>query len=255
MLEELNEQHVPVVCIEKSPSGSVMARARALKVPVFERDMRDDDALIHAGVERAKLIIIATNDDLANLEVALDARRLNPKIKTAMRQFDQAIAAKLQQSFDVGYAFSSAAVAAPIVAAKALGLFAAAPEVEAVAPGMRTVEIVVDAGSKHEGKVVAEIERMHSVKIVLARRGDDWWVNEQRLVLFHFTMLRANHGDFRPFVTRPLLEQQPLLKELLGAQCAELREAGHAESSRVAFGPAVWEPLEERWRNRKPASH
>jgi hypothetical protein len=70
----------------------------------------------------------------------------------------------------------------------------------------------------------------------LERRDGDWWVNDQPLLLFHFTMLRANHADFRPFVTRPLLEQQPVLRELLGGYCAELREARHAESSRVPYG-------------------
>lgn len=70
----------------------------------------------------------------------------------------------------------------------------------------------------------------------LERRGGDWWVNDQPLRLFHFTMLRANHADFRPFVTRPLLEQQPVLRELLAEYCSELREAGHAECSRVPYG-------------------
>lgn len=174
VLEYLNAQKVPCVCIEKSPSGSVLARARAMGVAILERDMRDDDALIHAGVERARLIIIATNDDLANLEVALDARRLNPSIKTAMRQFDQAIAQKLQQSFDVGYAFSSAAVAAPIVAAKALGLYASVPMVVDKAPAMQTKELTVDAASKLHGKAIAEIERAHAVKVVLAWHGGAW---------------------------------------------------------------------------------
>ncbi len=86
---------------------------------------------------------------------------------------------------------------------------------------------------RHDGINVAHFN-LHARR--LERRGGDWWVNDQRLLLFHFTMLRANHADFRPFVTRPLLEQQPLLRELLGAYCADLREAGHAESSRVPYG-------------------
>ncbi|NJL18652.1 MAG: hypothetical protein HC938_17335 [Nitrospira sp.] len=43
------------------------------------------------------MIVIATNDDMANLEVALDARRLNPKIRVLMRLYDQQIAAKIAE--------------------------------------------------------------------------------------------------------------------------------------------------------------
>ncbi len=176
VLEHLVEQNVPVVCIEKAPDGNMLSKARELKVPVIARDMRDDDALRSAGVERAKLIIIATNDDLANLEVALDARRMNPTIKTAMRQFEQQIAQKLQSSFDVSYAFSSAAVAAPIVAAKALGLYASGPQVEAKAPQMTTVEVRVADGSPLAGKSIADIEVAHALKVVLAFERGSWQV-------------------------------------------------------------------------------
>lgn len=176
VVEHLVEQNVPVVCIEKAPDGNMLSKARALKVPVIARDMRDDDALRSAGVERAKLIIIATNDDLANLEVALDARRMNPSIKTAMRQFEQQIAQKLQSSFNVSYAFSSAAVAAPIVAAKALGLYATGPQVENIAPQMTTRELRVADGSPLLGQSVSDIERAHALKIVLTFEGGSWQV-------------------------------------------------------------------------------
>ncbi|MCC6811762.1 MAG: NAD-binding protein [Deltaproteobacteria bacterium] len=176
VLEYLVEQKVPVVCIEKDPNGAFLSRARAGKVPVIERDMRDDDALISAGIEKARLVIIATNDDLANLEVALDARRLNPKIKTAVRQFDQQIAAKLQQSFDVSYAFSSAAVAAPIVAAKALGLYAPVPVISEKAPGLVTREVNADRSPKLAGQIVADVERSHAIKVMLTKKDGAWRV-------------------------------------------------------------------------------
>lgn len=86
---------------------------------------------------------------------------------------------------------------------------------------------------RHDGINVAHFN-LHARR--LERRGGDWWVNDQRLLLFHFTMLRANHADFRPWVTRPLLEQQPLLRELLESYCADLRKAGHTESSRIPYG-------------------
>ena len=93
---------------------------RRTGVPILVRDMKDDQALIDAGIQHARAIIIATNDDMANLEVALDARRMNPKIRIIMRQFDQQIADKLREAKLIDEAFSSAALAAPMVAEMAL---------------------------------------------------------------------------------------------------------------------------------------
>ena len=44
-------------------------------------------------------LVIATNDDLANVEIALDARRLNPHIRVVLRMFDENIANKLRDAF------------------------------------------------------------------------------------------------------------------------------------------------------------
>ncbi|MEI8254039.1 MAG: NAD(P)-binding protein [Deltaproteobacteria bacterium] len=104
-----------VVLIEKDPEARFVAEARAAGVPVLVRDMKDDQALIDAGVAHAQTIIIASNDDTANLEVALDARRMNPKIRVLMRMFDQQLASKIKDAIGIDEAFSSAALAAPIV--------------------------------------------------------------------------------------------------------------------------------------------
>lgn len=70
----------------------------------------------------------------------------------------------------------------------------------------------------------------------LTRRDGCWWVNEVPLVLFHFTMVRPHHGDFRPFVTRPLLAAQPVLRELFLDYGRRLAAAGLDECSRQPFG-------------------
>src|SRR5437588_197156 len=84
----------PHVALEKEATGRFLNDAKATGVPVLVRDMKEDQALVDAGVPFARAIINATNDDMANLEVALDARRLNPKIRIIMRLFDQQIADK-----------------------------------------------------------------------------------------------------------------------------------------------------------------
>ncbi|MGQ9652138.1 MAG: TrkA C-terminal domain-containing protein [Phycisphaerae bacterium] len=68
------------------------------------------------NVAKAKSIILATNDDLANLEMAIDARKLNPSIRIIIRVFDQELAARLRGSFDMPLAFSTSELAAPLFA-------------------------------------------------------------------------------------------------------------------------------------------
>src|SRR5262249_54282660 len=85
--------------IGMDPNGRVTVEARATGAAVIISDMKDDQSLIDAGVPHAQSIIIASDNDMANLEVALDARRMNPAIRTAVRLFDQATATKLKDTF------------------------------------------------------------------------------------------------------------------------------------------------------------
>jgi Trk K+ transport system NAD-binding subunit len=71
-------------------------------------------------VDRARAIIIATNDDIANLEVAMDSRRMNKDIRILLRLFDQQVAQKIAGALTIDAAFSASALAAPIVAAMSL---------------------------------------------------------------------------------------------------------------------------------------
>lgn len=123
ILLQLLSSGAEVVAIEKDAEGRFTADAKATGIPVLIRDMKEDQALIDAGVRHARVIVIASNDDLANLEVALDARRFNPGIRVILRMFDQRIADKFKDAELIDEAFSSAALAAPIVAELTLRAF------------------------------------------------------------------------------------------------------------------------------------
>ena len=116
VLQQLLARNAQVVAVEKEDHGKFVAQARAMDIPLLIRDMKDDDTLIEAGVPHARVIIIATNDDMANMEVALDARRLNPSIRVVMRLYDQQLASKIKDAFHVDHAFSSSALAAATAA-------------------------------------------------------------------------------------------------------------------------------------------
>ena len=121
VLELLHQAGTPVVALERDPNARFLPNARELGIPIFLHDMREDQALIDAGMEHARAVVIATNDDMANLEVALDARRMNPGIRVILRMFDRKVAAKIKEAFRIDEAFSSASLAAPVVAGMVLG--------------------------------------------------------------------------------------------------------------------------------------
>ncbi len=116
VLEKLLELGVDVVVIERDANNGFVETARARKVPVLELDAKNETALAEAGVPHARAIIVCTNDVMTNLEVAVDARKLNPKIRLVTRMFDPAVAAKLGDALALDVAFSSSALAAPTVA-------------------------------------------------------------------------------------------------------------------------------------------
>jgi voltage-gated potassium channel len=109
-----------VVGIEHNPEGRFVEKARALGIPLIIANARRSENLIKAGVKRADAVIPCTDDELTNLDIALDARELNPDAKVVMRLFDADLARRVEKGFGIHTAFSSSALAAPIFAAAAM---------------------------------------------------------------------------------------------------------------------------------------
>ena len=165
VLQELHSARIPVVVIEKDKDRRFIALARELAVPVLLRDMTEDQALIDAGVADARVIIIATNNDMANLEVALDARRMNPKIRVIMRLYEQQIAQKISSALMVDAAFSSSALAAPMVAAMAMNANVLGSSMIAGVPHV-TCELRLSNSTRLAGQSVDKIEADENVRIL-----------------------------------------------------------------------------------------
>jgi voltage-gated potassium channel len=117
---ELQKFGREVVGVELNPDGRFVAKLQALNVPVIIADARREEDLIKAGVERADAIIPCTDDELTNLDIALDARELNPQIKVVMRLFDPDLARRVEKGFGIHTAFSTSALAAPLFATAAM---------------------------------------------------------------------------------------------------------------------------------------
>jgi Trk K+ transport system NAD-binding subunit len=172
VLGQLLSTSTSVVAIEQDPNARFLALAKATGTPVLVRDMKNDKALVEAGVTHARVIILATNDDMANLEAALDARRMNPSIRVVLRLYDQEIAGKIKGAFAIDAAFSSSALAAPLVAAmsldcRVLGTYSVAgvPHVAA--------EVVAGRDSGLIGRSVTDLEASHAGRVLARhRRGE-----------------------------------------------------------------------------------
>jgi Trk K+ transport system NAD-binding subunit len=119
VISELSELGDAVVAINRTESEEWVDVMRRAGVPVIIGDARQRNTLIDAGVERASALVSCTSDDLTNLDVALDAREINPEIKIVLRMFDQKLAEKIARGFNIKTTFSVSALAAPALAAAA----------------------------------------------------------------------------------------------------------------------------------------
>jgi len=119
VFEQLQKLAVPMVVIERDETKPFLSEIRAAGVAVLVEDVRAAGALTRANLQKARAIVCATDDDLANLNVALDARKLKAGIRVVMRLFDDDLVEKTRVSFEA-QAFSTSALAAPALAMAAL---------------------------------------------------------------------------------------------------------------------------------------
>jgi voltage-gated potassium channel len=116
----LNRLGIPVVVIDFDEKTEFLSEARRNGAPIIIGDARRESLLDEAGIARARAVVLATNNDLVNLEVALDSRQKRPDIRVVMRMFDQTMADKVHAGFDIRAVLSTAALAAPTFAAAAV---------------------------------------------------------------------------------------------------------------------------------------
>jgi Trk K+ transport system NAD-binding subunit len=113
---DLNEE---VIVLEQNPNNPLIEDIRRWGVPVVIADARRPEVLLEAGIREAESIVPCTRDDLMNLSIALEARRLVPDIKVVLRMFDVEMAANVRTGFKIHTAFSIPELAAPAFAAAA----------------------------------------------------------------------------------------------------------------------------------------
>ena len=92
--EELHHEGAPFVVLDYSPEAKEAAEEEG--VLFIEGNGTDDDDLRSAGLERARGLVVASDDDSDNLYVALSARNSNPALFIVARASSEEAARKLR---------------------------------------------------------------------------------------------------------------------------------------------------------------
>jgi Trk K+ transport system NAD-binding subunit len=116
VVEQLRARGESVVVIDSQENGRYLPAIYAKRLPAIIGDARLERTLRDAGLARAKALLSVTSDDLANLEIGLNAKSVNPDMRVVLRIFDQELAQSLREQLDIHFAFSMSAIAAEVLA-------------------------------------------------------------------------------------------------------------------------------------------
>lgn len=197
---------------------------------IVEGDARDERMLAAADIAGASALIAATNHDITNIEITLDARRLHPDLPVVARLFDQALARELEASLDVRRAPAKSALAAPTFAAASLG--ASVIGAFALDETMMVVSrIQVDAGSPLLGREPDALMREQGVMLLGRPPG------KGPLSMGESVIAIAERGDFDKVSG-------------ISERNAQARLRRRAATWAHYFAPGLWmEALAQMWRN------
>lgn len=188
VMRALHDLGQDVVIVTLDPKPNLIDSARRLGIPVIEDDAQREEALIGAGIARARTIVICTQNDVLNLQVAFKARRINPVIQVVIRIFEDQFADEVMEKFGFS-ALSATGMAAPMFAAAACGIDLTPPiTVEGQHLSLASFEVRPSSGLA--GLTVGQVEQQFNVSVVLLRRD--------------------SHTDYHPAADRSLAEKDLL---------------------------------------------
>ena len=166
--QKLHDMGESVVVLEIQMGIHTTLAARDMGIPVIQADARHAGALESANIQEARTIILASQNDAMNLQIALKARSLNPDIQVVIRIFDEDFAHSLQEQFGF-IALSATEMAAPVFAAAAAGSDVSNPiSIEGQLLGL--ARITIKPKSLLASKTVGFVEDNYHLNIVLLRR-------------------------------------------------------------------------------------
>jgi Trk K+ transport system NAD-binding subunit len=141
-------------------------------VEVVEGDARDTETLQRAGVTGAAALAALTSNDQANLQIALEARRLNPDVHIVLRVFSDALAEKMTDLFGIHTTYSTSELASATLAASAAvgGVQWAFSAAEGRLFGANTLRL--PAEHPYAGRDLASLRAREGLLVIWLRRGE-----------------------------------------------------------------------------------
>lgn len=164
-LHEMGEQ---IAAVEFNANVDTLSAVRSLGIPVIHDDATRLAALEAANIKDARTIIMASQNDAMNLQIALKARSMNPKIKVVIRIFDEDFAHALQDQFGF-IALSATEMAAPVFAAAASGVDVTNP-ISIEGQLLSLARVTVSEGADFANRTVGYLEDNYHITVVLLRR-------------------------------------------------------------------------------------
>jgi Trk K+ transport system NAD-binding subunit len=121
LVQELTAMGERLVAIDNASDGPFLETVRRKGVPVFVGDATVPEVLRQVRAGSAKAVIAATSSELANLEVALLVREMNPKQRVVVRLSEPQFAEAVRDAANITNAVSVPALAAPAFVAAVYG--------------------------------------------------------------------------------------------------------------------------------------
>lgn len=115
----LHETGFRVVVIENDSENEFISLLRG-KIPIIYGDAQYPDILSKAGTANARTVVAIINDDLKNINILLQSKKLNGQIRTVARLFNRGIEQKAKLAFNIKHTLSTSAIAAPLFLAAAI---------------------------------------------------------------------------------------------------------------------------------------
>jgi voltage-gated potassium channel len=164
VLRYLHDMGENIIVIELNPEVDLISSVKALGVPVIADDGTREKSLEAAEIRKAKCLVLCTQNDSLNLQMALKARSLNPSISIVMRTFDEDLALNLEKQFGFK-TLSATSLSAPMFAASAMGIDIT-PPINIEGQPNHLTRIGVSEQSSLRDMNVQEIEDRYKLSIV-----------------------------------------------------------------------------------------
>jgi voltage-gated potassium channel len=170
ILEDLLGLGEDVVAVEKDGTTLLVTEMMQRGVPVIVGEARSRRTLEDANVAHAKTVILATDDDLANIDAALTAREIQPGVRVVLRLFDDTLAARFGRAFDmITISTSSSAAASFVAQALDRRIY------QSFQLGDRTLhvaDVALPAASALCGRKVGDVQDEFGVNVVMMHAAD-----------------------------------------------------------------------------------